>query len=88
MSYEYLKKIGAEKTAKVTIDSAFCSGVDFLEQERVMEEDKELRAFMNRYSRIVGVTITELDWNVKFKDRNIGETISCEMEQFLDDLGK
>lgn len=88
MSYEYLKKIGAEKTAKVTIDSAFCSEVDFLEQERVMEEDKELRAFMNRYSRIVGVTITELDWNVKFKDRNIGETISCEMEQFLDDLGK
>ncbi len=83
MSYEYLKKIGAEKTAKVTIDSAFCSEVDFEEQRKIYEADEELTAFMKRYRRVVGVTITELDWNVKFLGQNMGEKILLEMCDFL-----
>lgn len=83
MSYEYLKKIGAEKTAKVTIDSAFCSEVHIKEQEKVYEADEGLTAFMKHYQRVVGVTITELDWNVKFLGQNMGEKIVGEMRDFL-----
>ncbi len=86
MSFEYLKEIGAEKKAKVTVDSAFCSEVDLREQADVLAADKELVAFLKCYPRVVGLTITELDWNVKFKENRVGERIYNEMSSFLDFL--
>ena len=83
MSYEYLKKICAEKTARVTIDSEFCSEVNIEEQKKILEEDKELTAFLKRYGKVVGVTITELDWNVKFLGKNMAEVIPAQMCGFL-----
>lgn len=86
MSYDYLKNIGAEKTAKVTVDSAFCSEVEFDVQARILAEDRELTSFLERYPKVVGVTITELDWNVKFLENHMGNKIYNEMQTFLDYL--
>lgn len=86
MSYEFLKEIGAAGNARVTIDSAFCSEVDTKAQEELFYAEESLSAFMERYPKVVGVTITELDWNVKYKDKNMAQEIRNAMQGFLEFL--
>lgn len=86
MSYEFLKEIGAAGNARVTIDSAFCSEVDTKAQEELFYAEESLSAFMERYPKVVGVTITELDWNVKYKDKDIAQEIRSAMQGFLEFL--
>ncbi len=69
ISCQYLESISAGKTVKQTVDSAFCDDTDLKSQEKKLLKDIELCEFMSRYKKIVGITITELDWNVKYKEQ-------------------
>ena len=88
MSYEFLKTIRAEKNVMVTVDSAFCSDIDSNLEEKTLNSDESLVSFMNKYSKLVGVTITELDWNVKYKNKDMKQLIYNAMNGFLEFLNE
>lgn len=86
-SEQYLKKIGANKKVIVTIDSAFCDELDLASQQKVLDGDSKLVEFLQEYEKIVGMTITELNWNVKYKEHpELADTIRVETKKFIERL--
>lgn len=86
-SKQYLNDIKVEKNVKVTIDSAFCDETNLFEQKDTLNIDKKLVNFLNEYQKVVGMTITELEWNVKFKDNTeLSKTISSVMKATIEKL--
>ena len=67
-SAEYLRKYGIRKMITVTRDSAFQHPIDTDDCLRKFDNYNELKQFISRYDRVVGVTITDLQWNPKYQN--------------------
>lgn len=72
ISLDSINKQGMRKGQKtfLTIDSAFCD-YEFKSFcfEKILKKDKELSFFFSKFKKIVGLTVTDLIWNVKFKEK-------------------
>lgn len=89
ISYSYIQQINKCKNVIVTTDSAFCNEIDHNTVEKQFEECLELTEFMSKYDRIIGVTITELEWNIKYKsENNIGTRIYAAAKELLEKLAE
>ncbi len=66
ISRKYLAGIGITKNVHVTIDSAFLNIVDQATNQSKLEAYKELDAFINSRAKVVGITITDFSWHVKY----------------------
>lgn len=88
-SLEYLEKIHADKNVTVTIDSAFCYSIQKQTAEKQFSKDNELITFWKKYKQIIGITITDLSWNVKYKERHeISDKIKNSFMEFIQEMNK
>ena len=69
ISREYLSEIGITDNIKVSIDSAFYDTFNSETNERLFNGDVELKAFMNSGRKTVAMTVTDLQWNIGYKDQ-------------------
>lgn len=70
ISAEYLNEYGIKNPVYVTMDSAFQHPVDETKYSKQFEEDRELINFISRFDKVVGITITDLMWNPKYRDND------------------
>lgn len=87
ISYEYLKQIDAEKKATVTVDTAFCRDIDPKIQSQLLSVDRPLSDFISKYNKVIGMTITELDWNIRYNgQKGFSEKIYTATSDFIQKL--
>jgi len=87
ISRKYLEEIGITKNVHVTIDSAFYDKVDKTENELKLEQLSELSDFLKFYKKVVGITITDFSWHVKYnKDKELSLRITDSFQKFIADL--
>ena len=68
VSKQYLMEYGfSDKEITVTLDSAFQHEVDMDKYGAQFLMDVELQSFLSKYKKVVGITITDLQWNPKYK---------------------
>ncbi len=88
VSAEYYKALGAKKDITVTADSALQHEFDFAPYEKQFKEYDELKAFLSRYDKVVGVTIATLRWHHIHNTDEIENRISSSFSAFVDYLKK
>lgn len=89
MSLQYLEAICAAKTVQTTVDSAFCDTIDPEKQKTVLLRDIELCDFLDSYQKVIGMTITELEWNIKYRSvPELEQSIRRSARGFVDRLAK
>ena len=67
ISAKYLKEYGIKNPVYVTMDSAFQHPIDEEKYSKQFADDLELTRFISRFDKVVGITITDLMWNPKYK---------------------
>ena len=89
ISKKYLNQIGIEDNVSVTIDSAFLDDIDKEENELILQSYTELNEFLNKFDKIVGITITDFDWHVVYnKNSKLKNDIKASFTSFIDYLSK
>lgn len=84
ISRNYLKEIDISRNVAVTIDSAFYDEVDLVNNQNKLEKYSELNNFLNSYEKVIGITITDFKWHVKYtKDKELSKKISDSFHQFI-----
>lgn len=84
ISREELLRQEVSSNVMVTIDCAFLNGINETYATSFISQDIELKKFMNRYNRIVGVTITDLTWHVEYgKDLKLVDRINETFTSFI-----
>ncbi len=78
-SKQYVEALGNVQTPTVTLDSAFQHPVDSDKYETMLNDYPELKNFLDSHNKVIGVTITHLMWNPKYKGNDeirnrIGDT--------------
>lgn len=63
ISANYVKELVPEKQIYLTLDSAFQHDIDILENENKFSQFKELRDFISKHEKCIGITITDLKWH-------------------------
>ncbi len=87
VSGNYAKELVPDKEVYTTMDSAFQGIVDEKDNENKLKEYKELNAFINKYEKIVGITITDLKWHpVHGKNSNVQKSIKESFDAVIDYL--
>lgn len=87
VSKEYLKTLDLNKEAIVTLDSAFQYQFSTEEYKRQFEEYSDLKKFLEKYDgKVIGITVTDLMWNSKYKATGIDKTIRTTFETFVQRL--
>lgn len=87
ISADYYKKLHAKKEAVVTADSALQHRFDTAPYEKQFDEYTELKDFINRYEKVVGITIATLRWHKKHNTDEIENRIKNSFEAFIEYLG-
>lgn len=72
VSQKYLCNLSKKVKSYVTLDSAFQHPVDMKMMERSYEAETTLKEFIGDGNRVIGMTITDLQWNARY--RNDGKT--------------
>jgi colanic acid/amylovoran biosynthesis protein len=67
LSRRHLEAIGVVEKVEVTADLAFMGVVNTEAAERQISESATLRSFFSSYSRVIGITITDLQWHVELR---------------------
>lgn len=91
LSKQYLEQIGVKENVARTVDSAFLDdlGYNNIEQFEQLKKDLELNAFLEKYKRVIGVTVSDFSWHVKYKDDDkLLGNIRAGMNSLLDYLEK
>lgn len=84
ISKEYLSQINVKKNVITTIDTAFYDMPNMIENSRQLETYSELNAFLGQYAKVVGITITDFKWHVKYgKDDELRLQINNAMKCFI-----
>lgn len=63
ISANFVKEFIPERQIYQTLDSAFQHDIDMLENENKFSQFKELREFISKHERCIGITITDLMWH-------------------------
>lgn len=85
ISGNYFDKLIPKKKYKVTLDAAFQNAIDMKKNEELFDLYDELKMFMRKYKKIVGITITDLQWNPLYKEKvETGQKITCCFNNFID----
>lgn len=69
VSEKYLEDLGVKKKINVTLDAAIQKKISEKKYLRLLQDYSELNRFIGRYKKIIGVTITELEWQPYYKTR-------------------
>lgn len=92
LSKSYIQRIGFKKDIRVAIDMAFATKKSTLEDKNMGEgiiEISEVEEFLNSHPRTVGITITDFEWHVKYRnDQAMKMKINCIFQQFMEWLDK
>ena len=87
ISRKYLEDISITGNVHVTIDSAFYDQVDPSDNEQKLKQYIDLSEFLKSYPKVVGITITDFSWHVKYnKDKELSSRITDSFEKFITDL--
>ena len=87
ISRKYLEDISITGNVHVTIDSAFYDQVDPSDNEQKLKQYIDLSEFLKSYPKVVGITITDFSWHVKYnKDKDLSSRITDSFEKFITDL--
>ena len=87
ISKQYLDQINIRDNVHVTIDSAFMNAVNMEENETVLNQYNELKEFLVKYDKVVGLTITDFNWHVKYnKDKDLLNRIEDTFYSFIEQL--
>ena len=87
ISKQYLDQINIRDNVHVTIDSAFMNAVNMEENEAVLNQYNELKEFLVKYDKVVGLTITDFKWHVKYnKDKDLLNRIEDTFYSFIEQL--
>lgn len=68
ISKEYASILALNKEIIVTLDSAVQNNIDIVFNEEKLQEYTELDRFLADSERVIGITITDLQWNPKYKE--------------------
>lgn len=81
--------IGMMKNQILSCDLAFAGKVDWNAARLRYEHADELRSFLERYNRVVGMTVSDLSWNVGYLNRDeLKENIENAFKGFIDYLSR
>ena len=68
----------------VTLDSAFQHDIDLIRNKNILDEYEELKSFIS-YENVIGITVTDLQWNALYKGKNeIVHNIRETFEKMID----
>lgn len=87
ISQDYVKALCPEIKSIVTLDSAFQSRINFMQNGDLLNADKKLNSFISGNKKIIGITITDLQWNSKYFGNTLVESrIMSSFKRFVDYL--
>jgi len=87
ISRKYLEDIGIRKNVYVSMDQAFINEIDEKENEKILEDYSDLKQFMESNEKIIGITISNFKWHVKYsKDQELVQRIDDSFKQVIDKL--
>ena len=87
ISAEYLKEYNIKKPVYVTLDSAFQHPVDKEKYAEQFDSDAGLTGFIQKYKKVIGVTITDLMWNPKYSgNHDLESNIIHTFEEIIQEL--
>ncbi|SDI72380.1 colanic acid/amylovoran biosynthesis protein [Pseudobutyrivibrio sp. 49] len=88
-SEKFVKDFGIKNKTAVSLDSAFQHYSDEQKYAKQLDEYKELKEFMSRYDRVVGMTTTDLSWHpVHKKNLELKDNIFNSFAQLIEHLDK
>lgn len=84
VSAKYYQTLGCKKDVIVTADSALQHAIDTAKYQKQFNEYPGLPEFFKQYEKIVGITITPLDWHKKYKNNTALQSgIKTAFEAFI-----
>lgn len=84
ISANYVKELVPEKQIYQTLDSALQHDIDMLENENKFSQFKELRDFISKHEKCIGITITDLMWHpVWSKNTDVIDNIRKTFTDFI-----
>lgn len=87
ISGKYLEEIIPEAKYSISVDTAFLGENDEKSNEILLKQDRELVSFLSKHCRVIGITITDLQWNSLYKDNmQLRNTITKVFEMFVSNL--
>lgn len=86
ISTGYVKELVPDITVNVTLDSAFQHEIDREYYKKQLNEYKDLNAFLQKYDKVIGITITDLQWHSKYSTPEIKEKIQFAFTGFIEFL--
>lgn len=89
ISEKYVRDFVPDKTISLTLDSAFQHDVNIEQNKEKLNQYMELKGFLEKHEKCVGVTITDLLWHpVYSKNPTISKNIHDVFHEFLSSLTK
>ncbi len=76
ISRKYLKNAHINSNIHTLIDLAFATDIDYLSAKNQIKYEKDLNLFLSKYKQIIGITITDFQWHIKYrKDKLLASDI-------------
>ena len=89
ISEGYVRDFVPNKEVSLTLDSAFQHDVNITQNQEKLNQYAELKSFLEKHEKCIGVTITDLRWHpVYSKDPSIANNIRNVFQGFLSSLTK
>lgn len=86
ISKRYIQELKIKKDICVTLDSAIQHIIRSEEYEKELKKDTKLNNFCGEDDKIIGITVTDLQWNGKYKGSKIEEKIFDSFIELVDYL--
>lgn len=83
ISAQYYKALNLEKKAIVTADSAIQHKIDEEKYSNQLREYTSLSDFLDKNEKVIGITITELDWHSIHNNQETKENIKNTFNEFI-----
>ena len=86
ISAKFVKELVPEKRIYQTLDSALQHDIDMQENEKKFSQFKELKDFILKHDKCIGITITDLMWHpVWSKNTDVIDNIRKTFSDFIDE---
>lgn len=84
ISGKYLQKLDSKINYSVSVDTAFLNKSSIEENEKLLMEDIVLKEFLDTHDKIIGITITDLQWNPLYQNNEeIRKKINDTFHEFI-----